>query len=262
MSGGAAVLGEFAAALLDPEHPLPAGLVTRNGTDPATRFAVYRNNVVVSLVAALADTFPFTRELVGRQFFDAMARCFIVAQPPRSPVLTEYGDDFPDFVALFGPARALAYLPDVARLEVARVRAYHAAEADALGTAALAALLADQDRLPGVRLTLQPSFAVVASDHAIVSLWAAHHGEGRLDGVDPARPQCALVLRDGDDVLVLPVSVGTGAFVAKLKAGSPLGEAASVGAAREPEFDLTHALALLIRHGGIAACPLPGDLDS
>lgn len=262
MSGGAGVLGEFAVALLDPEHPLPAGLVTRNGADPATRFAVYRNNVAVSLVAALAETFPVTRELVGRQFFDAMARCFIVAQPPHSPVLTEYGDHFPDFVASFGPARALAYLPDVARLEVARVRAYHAAEAAVLGTAALAALLTDHDRLPGVRLTLQPSFAVVASDHAIVSLWAAHHGEGRLDEVDPARPESALVVRDGDEVLVLPVSLGTGEFVATLKAGSPLGEAASVAAAREPEFDLAHALALLIRHGGIAAWHSPGDLES
>jgi hypothetical protein len=257
MSGAAGVLGEFAAALLDPEHPLPAGLVTRNGADLETRFAVYRNNVVVSLVAALADTFPVTRELVGRQFFDAMARCFIVARPPRSPILTAYGDDFPDFVASFGPARALACLPDVAR-----VRAYHAAEAEGLGTAGLAALLADPCRLPGVRLTLQPSLAVVASGHAVVSLWAAHHGEGRLDSVDPARPESALVLRDGDDVLVLRVSVGTGAFLAKLKEGSPLGEAASVAAVREPGFDLARVLALLIHHGGIAASHLPGDLDS
>jgi hypothetical protein len=262
MSGGAGVLGEFAAALLDPEHPLPAGLLTRHGADLETRFAVYRNNVVVSLVAALADTFPVTRELVGEQFFDAMARCFIVAQPPRSPVLTEYGDDFPDFVASFGPARALAYLPDVARLEVARVRAYHAAEAEGLGTAGLAALLADPRRLPGVQLRLHPSFVVVAAGHAVVSLWAAHHGEGRLDSVDPARPESALVLRDGNDVLVLRVSVGTGAFLAKLKEGSPLGEAASVAAAREPGFDLARVLALLIHHGGIAACHLPGDLDS
>jgi hypothetical protein len=66
MRGGAAVLGEFAAALLDPEHPLPAGLVTRNGTDPATRFAVYRNNVVVSLVTALADTLTGASRLAGR----------------------------------------------------------------------------------------------------------------------------------------------------------------------------------------------------
>lgn len=47
----------IAAALLDPAHPCPPGLTAWNGSDPAHRFAVYRNNVIVSLVDALADTF-------------------------------------------------------------------------------------------------------------------------------------------------------------------------------------------------------------
>lgn len=47
----------IAAALLDPAQPCPPGLTTWNGSDPAHRFAVYRNNVIVSLVDALADTF-------------------------------------------------------------------------------------------------------------------------------------------------------------------------------------------------------------
>ena len=44
----------FAAALLDPDLPPPDRLIAWNGSDPARRFAVYRNNVVVSLVDALA----------------------------------------------------------------------------------------------------------------------------------------------------------------------------------------------------------------
>ncbi|MBP8278840.1 MAG: putative DNA-binding domain-containing protein, partial [Propionivibrio sp.] len=37
----------FAAALLDPDLAPPNGLIAWNGSDPARRFAVYRNNVVV-----------------------------------------------------------------------------------------------------------------------------------------------------------------------------------------------------------------------
>ena len=48
----------FAAALLDSRQGCPAGLRTWNGSDPAARLAVYRNNVVSSLIDALADTFP------------------------------------------------------------------------------------------------------------------------------------------------------------------------------------------------------------
>jgi hypothetical protein len=49
------------------------------------RFGVYRNSVAVSLAGVPADTFPVTRELVGDAFFEAMARCFVAAEPPRSP---------------------------------------------------------------------------------------------------------------------------------------------------------------------------------
>lgn len=258
MSGADGHPGSFAAALLDPDHPLPPGLVTWNGSDAAVRFGVYRNNVAVSLAGALADTFPVTRELVGAAFFDAMAGCFVAAEPPRSPVLTEYGDAFPAFVAAFPPAAGLPYLADLARLELARVRAYHAAEAEALGAEDLSGYLGDPDRLPGACLILHPSLAVLVSDHAIVSLWAAHQGRGRIEEVDPGRPESALILREGDDVVVLPVGRGTAAFIAELTVAL-LGAAAAAGAAKDPRFDLVQALAILIRHGGIAAWHLPGD---
>lgn len=259
MSRTETVLGDFASALLDPGRPTPTGLTTWNGSDPAARFAVYRNNVIVSLVEALADTFPVTRELVGASFFEAMARCFVTANPPRSPVLAAYGDGFPGFIAGFGPAHALPYLPPLARLELARVRAYHAPDAEPLGTAELAGHLADPDRLPGTRVTLHPSVAALVSAHAIVSLWAAHQGEGRIEDVDPRRPESALVLRQGDDVLVLAVPRGTADFVAALGAGTPLGEAAGGAVGGDPELALVEALALLIHHGAIAAWHPPGD---
>ncbi len=81
----------FAAALLTPELPSPAGLRVWNGSDPAARLAVYRNNVVSSLIDAVADSFPVTQELVGEEFFRAMAAVFVRAHPPRSKVLTHYG---------------------------------------------------------------------------------------------------------------------------------------------------------------------------
>src|SRR3990167_7733275 len=93
----------FANALLDPELPSPGGLSTWNGSDPATRFAVYRNNVTVSLIDALADTFPVVQALVGEEFFRAMARVSVRATPPRSRLMAFYGHDFADFVSAFPP---------------------------------------------------------------------------------------------------------------------------------------------------------------
>lgn len=122
----------FAAALLDPDAPCPDGLTTWNGSDPARRFAVYRNNVIVSLIDALADTFPVTLELVGEAFFRAMAGIFVRRTPPRSTLLVDYGSGLPTFIERFEPAHPVPYLADVARLEMLRVRAFHAADADPL----------------------------------------------------------------------------------------------------------------------------------
>jgi len=245
----------FAAALLDPAQPVPAGLVAWNGSDPTVRFAVYRNNVVVSLVAALADTFPVVRELVGEEFFAAMARLYVTEQPPKSPVLAHYGDGFADWVAQFEPAATLPYLADLARLERARVRAYHAADAPVLGADDVAAHLADPAQLPWARLELHPSVSVITSPCAIVSLWAAHQGQGRLEDVVPDQPESALVLRLDDDVVVLAVPASAAAFYRDLLDGLPLGAAAAAGAG----FDLGASLAVLIRHGALSAWHGPGD---
>jgi uncharacterized protein len=254
------LLDRLAAALQDPARPLPPGLTTWNGSDPAVRFGVHRNTVAVSLTAALADTFPVTRQLAGERCFDSMARGFVAAAPPRSPVLTAYGDAFPDWIAEHAPTADQAYLPELARLELARVRAYHAAAAAPLTTTALAGYLANPQQLPGASVSLHPSLHVLDASDAIVSLWAAHQGSAPGAAVtDPRRPESALVLRAGDDALVVPLPGGAAACVAALAAGTTLGDAAAAGAARDPDFDLTQCLALLIRHGAIVAWHAPGD---
>jgi hypothetical protein len=84
----------FAAALLDPELPVPAGVLGRAAAAPH-RFAIYRNNFVAGLTQALRHRFPVSERLVGEDFFRAMARDYIAGHRPRSPLLMTYGDDFP-----------------------------------------------------------------------------------------------------------------------------------------------------------------------
>ncbi|MDE2397812.1 MAG: putative DNA-binding domain-containing protein [Burkholderiales bacterium] len=248
---------DIAAALLDPQRAGPPGLRAWNGSDPGARLAVHRNNVVSSLIDALSDTFTVTQDLVGVAFFRAMASRFVRQAPPRSPILAFYGDAFPAFIEDFEPARPLPYLADVARLEFARVRACHAADAEPVKAEAVSAALACGDRIGELRLVLHPSVAVVDSAHPVVSLWAAHQGHGDLAQVDPDRAEAALVLRPGLEVLVLACPAGTAGFVAALQCGQALGEAAASATAAAPSFDLAAGLSLLLGHGALAAIQLP-----
>ena len=122
----------FAAALLDPAAPVPAGIVGPGRRPAPRRFAVYRNNVVSALGNAVAGSFPAVKRIVGEDFFRAMARAYVLAEPPTSPVLLDYGTTFPDFIARFAPAASLPYLPDVARIERRWREAYHAEDAEPL----------------------------------------------------------------------------------------------------------------------------------
>lgn len=254
----------FAAALLDPRHAGPPGLRTWNGSDPAARLAVYRNNVVSSLVDALADTFPVVQHLVGCEFFRAMAAVFVRQAPPRSPVLAHYGQGFASFVAGFEPARELPYLADVARLEFARLAALHAADAEPVAKAALSAALASGDHMGALRLVLHPSVNTLASRHAVVSLWAAHQrdDDSAIASIDIDRPERALILRHGLEVLVLPAPGGALEFVAAVQAGQGLADAAAQAAASAPAFDLTATLSTLLAHDALSSIYLPTRLSS
>ncbi|AMB85818.1 hypothetical protein AWM79_11090 [Pseudomonas agarici] len=241
----------FSAALLDPRQPCPPGLCSANGADPASRFAVYRNNVQSSLINALADSYPVVRQLVGEAFFRAMAGVYVQHYPPSSPILSHYGEDFGGFIQGFAPAASVPYLADVARLERLRINAYHAADATPVSPEQIGHYLGDPESLMTLRIHLHPSLAALASPHAVVSLWQAHQGEGQLNQVDPTQGEAALVLRQHWQVQVFRIDRGTLAFIHSLRNQTPLERAITRAGDACAEFDPSQALALLIRHGAI-----------
>lgn len=244
---GVSAQATFAAALLDPGAGLPGGITGPDGTASTRRFNIYRNNVVVSLIGALGETFPVTREMVGEAFFTAMAREYVSTNPPLSPIMMHYGASFPDFVARFPPAAALPYLGDLARLEFAQVEAYHAADAAPVSPASLGAIA--PARLGAIRFRAHPAARLVRSGSAIASLWLAHRGVGELAAIDPAHPQDALVTRPALSVEIRALAPAAGAFIERLLEADALGEAAEAALAMDLAFDLPAAIALIIESG-------------
>jgi hypothetical protein len=249
----------FAAAVLDPDLPSPSDLCSHDGTDPSSRFAIYRNNVVSGLVGALAETFPVTRALVGAEFFGAMAAVFVRRSPPTSCVLAYYGKPFVDFIASFGPARSVPYLADVARLEMARVEAYHECDAEPVNPARVgAAMVADIEQL---RLEIHPSVRVVASAYAVASIWASHQVDGDVDlgRFEIEFPEIALVCRASLDVVVVPLASGADRFIGILMDSGTLGDAAAIALAYAPGLNVAVLLAMLFANGAVTGFIIPSE---
>jgi hypothetical protein len=107
-------------------------------------FKVYANNATHALIAALGDTFPAVRRILGEREFTALALGYVREHPPaRGGLLIWYGEPFPRFLdSLKRPGAP--DLADLARLEFAWLEAYHAAEAEPLTVSHFATLTPDQ----------------------------------------------------------------------------------------------------------------------
>jgi hypothetical protein len=247
----------FAAALGEPSAPPPAMTHGRMGSPDARRFAIYRNNVAVGLIGALEARYPVSRRLAGEEVFRAMARAFVRARKPRSPVMIAYGAEFPEFVADYLAAAeagsALCGLPDLARLENAWVEAYHSEDAGVATVGDLAALA--PDCLPGTQVAFHPAARLLRFATPAASVWASYQSGAERAASEPAGAEDALITRPDCDVRVRVLPPLGYDFALRLRDGAPLIEALT--ALDDLTFDFGAHLVGLVESGAVASI-IPG----
>ena len=246
----------FACALTDPALPAPADAVGPRGKAVARRYNVYRNNVAHSLIDALAAVYPAVQRITGVEFFRTMARLHLRASPPTSPLLFDYGRDFPGFIEEYPYARDLPWLADTARIERAWLDAYHASDAPPLSPDSLASIA--PDRLAELVFTAHPATRIVRSAYPAVAIFAMNRVEGPVVPLRSDSAEDALITRPDMEVTVRRLPPGGAAFLSSLIEGQPLGAAAATAFAETSDFDLTANIAGMISAGAFAAIH-PGD---
>lgn len=208
------------------------------------RFRVYRNNVMHSLERALGDIFPVCQQLVGEAFFRAMAHEYINQYPPTSPILSDYGDHFADFVRSFLPAQSLPYLPDLCQLEHHLLHLTHQAEVTTLPLAEAQQRLTQVRNPSALRLALATNCRLLHSPYAIGSLYRAHdHATPDLSQIRVNTPESLLLSKDGLYGCCHVISAAEYEFLSALQRGATLSHALP----EEDTFELGQTLAKLMR---------------
>ena len=245
----------FATAIVAARPTAAAAHIIDDAPGATGRLNIYQNHFRITLIEALAATFPVVKRLVGDAFFAFAVRRFIAGEPPREPRLFAYGGGFPAFLAALPQASGLVYLGDVARLEWALNAAFFADDAVPLAAADLTTLPAST--LADCRFPLHPACALIRSDYPIDRIWRTNQ-----DGAEPdasvdlrAGGVTLLVHRDGDDVGWLALDAAAFGFIEALGAGRSLREAAGTVIDDHPAFDPTPLLALLIDAGALLPPP-------
>ncbi len=239
---------EFANALLELNLPAPSFAIDPTGQPSSRRFGIYRNNILRGLIEALKDMYPATARIVGEEFFEAMAREFVLVHPPHTPVLLEYGGGFADFVETFEPAAELPYLGDVCRIERAWLEAYHAAECEALDQNELRSIQStDASQL---RFLFHPSTRLLASRFPALTIWSTNIDDEIPVPVDIYDGgENILIVRPEANVEVRALTHSKMEFIASLFEGHTLSYAAARAMKLNPEFPLSSALSNLIQTG-------------
>ncbi len=235
---------DFTAAILDPAAAVPPGMVDPEGRPAGKRFNVYRNNLAASLSEALETGFPVLHRLLGAQSFQTLALIFSRTHPPTSRALSQYGDALPEFLEGFQALAAYPYLADIARLELAIRRSYHAADAEPLNAAGL-----DPETLMELTPVLSPATQIIASSYPIHGIWL------RNTQPDAPKPQpvaeAVMITRPDFDPIPHLLPPGGLAFAQALDGRTTIALALERAIEAAPGLDLAPLLTLFLTSGAL-----------
>jgi len=247
----------FADALLS-ESALDARITAAVASIAAQPgFAVYRNTVLKGCIDALEANFPAIVRLVGSEWFRAAAAVYARAQLPRQPTLLYYGEDFPNFLAEFAPAREFPYLPDIARLDRYWVEAHVALDEAPLAPASIAHLSESALR----RCTLRPHASArwLASETLpIATIWQRNRAPQTEDAGAAIdwRGEGLLLVRPRDVVESVVLDAAGCAFLDACAAGMTVLNAANAALERDAGADLSRLIANLLGAGAFASAQI------
>lgn len=223
---------DFADALMADEQPAPAF------RSPA--FAVYRNTSARGAVEALRASYPTIDALLGPDMFTDVALDFRRETPPASPLLSDYGAGFADFLARQPWTSELPYLADVARLDRLWLESFLAGGADTLPRSLCGA--------PRIALHPAARFAWLATP--ALTIWQAHR-DG-FDELDPEwREEGALFTRPGLAVRAEPIDRATHGLLIACTVPARLDELAGDAARAFPEADIPALLQGCVASGAL-----------
>jgi hypothetical protein len=224
----------LAAALTSPAEEWPPGMldaIVPGGTlDAAGALAVYRRGYHARLTEQLGETYATVWRVLGDDDFFAICREYIAGHPSSSYNLSDYGREFPAFLAA-APGLP-AFLEELARFELAVHDVFHVHAHAPLGAARIAAA----GDLSGVRLRFGRGVRLFAGDHAVYDLYR-HRNDEEPPDLDIDRAQRVLLYRNGGDVLAREVDAAWFAALASLAEGRTVDQAIASAVASAVERD-------------------------
>jgi len=223
---------DFAAALMADERS------ARPFRSPA--FAVYRNTSARGAVEGLRAAYPTVDMLVGDEMFTQVALDYRGERPPASPVLSDYGADFPSYLAQQPWTCELPYLADVAKLDRMWLETFLAAGAE------------NGRNAPQSRIMLHPAARFGWFMTPAMTIWQAHREPQQLVELEPDwREEGALFTRMGNVVRTKPIDAACHRLLLACSDPATLSECVTAVAEAHPNANVPELLRSCVASGAL-----------
>jgi hypothetical protein len=218
------------------------------------RLEVYINGYPARVQEAIEESYPAVTHVIGHRATHELVSRYVPALTQYSYNLNDVGAEVPRFLCHDMLAERFPFLGDLARLEWAVARAFHAEGRPALDPQPLATWTEEQWQ--HAVMQFQPSVAVVCSPWPISELWEAR--ETPIEAIDidlRDQPDQVLVYRVGYGVRCESISRDEALVLGALLSGHALGEVSELlGANGGDPASVSAWFARWMQNGLIAAC--------
>ncbi len=215
----------------------------------ATQFAIYRNSIFGRLQKALREIYPVCHQLVGVDFFSAMAAEFILQTPSTSPDLNTYGATFDAFIVCFPPAVGLPYLADIATLEWAWHRLYGAPNSQPLDFEKLAT----QSAIHGedICFCLPARSTLLSSPYPIDQIWTMNQSDNENTTITLVENHMYyfLIWHHHHVLQITPLTIVEWQLLTWFQQALPFGKICEQAETHFPEVNITALLPEFVKRG-------------
>jgi hypothetical protein len=144
-------------------------IVSTTGTlSPVERLEIYREQFWLRHTSSLVEDFPGVSGILGQRAWAALIEGYLEAHRLQSCTLRDLGLGFPEYIASQSTLEHHALCRDMARLELAYLEIFDAADAPPVSPDALARI--SEDAWPGVRIAFHPALRLLKTDFPVAEL--------------------------------------------------------------------------------------------
>jgi hypothetical protein len=203
---------------------------------PVQRLEIYREQFWLRHTSSLVEDFPGLSGILGQAAWATLIEGYLEAHPPHSFTLRDLGLRLPEYIQSQSTLEHHRLCSDMARLELAYLEIFDAADAPPISPAALAGI--SDDAWQRVRIAFHPALRLLKTEYPVAPLRRQLiEAQSRAENVlIPARdPHCQVLFRRDLQLFHEPISQGAYALLSALTRRVPLVPACQQAQAEVPE---------------------------